>query len=713
MKVFRYKLFSWLVLVTLFVSMGTPAIVQAKPALSSVSSRTAFSWLDAQENAGIVYLLIATPPLIKRYQLGSDQWLSDIVLSAAPTTFRVTSTFLYLAYGQRVYRLDLDGTHETHLFNANYDVNEIQVANPFLISISTFYYQTNLISFDLENKAIADNQTYYKRLIGSTIAPSLNKMFCGLGSSYPSDIVQVVFDEDGKFLEVADSKYHGDFPDAGKYWVTPDQKLVIDDKGTVYDTFNLNYQYSLAGTAKDLVYIKDQIIVLRNGMLLAFSYDFLETGRANPNNNFLRIFAFGEYIYGFYADYDKPLVEKVTLGSFKPMSPGMPLETYGKNIKPDMAFLGNDGILYLLNKEQQSIFRWDVSLRRYLSTIPLLGAPDYVLYDAKHHHVYIYYINGSIYRINLNNSISETPFLNIVNGVGGWALVEDLFVASDGGNFLTYSVNPNMQIVYREELSGDWFREYYWNAEKRRLYYIKKTVSPEQLAWMTISSEGKITIDHTPSNLQNIWGIDSPMRVKEDGRTTLLGSGKLVDLLAETEVGKLPNKIVDGKWNGESLVTLRTTNNGGEIQEWNSSTYNLINSQTFKGTPLYLFKINEGWLVVTSTPERAIFLIYTEDFTLLSQTPYANFSYTLAGPYAHFRNKSEGTYSSILWNFGDGTTGTGTDFIHTYTQKGVFNVQLFLSGADGVDYVQKNGITINCFINLFFPKIENYFSNVN
>ncbi|MCP4589697.1 MAG: PKD domain-containing protein, partial [bacterium] len=50
-----------------------------------------------------------------------------------------------------------------------------------------------------------------------------------------------------------------------------------------------------------------------------------------------------------------------------------------------------------------------------------------------------------------------------------------------------------------------------------------------------------------------------------------------------------------------------------------------------------------------------------------------------------FTNTSSGTYTTTLWSFGDGTTGTLDSPAHTYTSIGAYTVTLTVSGTAGSD----------------------------
>ncbi|HHF52950.1 MAG TPA: PKD domain-containing protein, partial [candidate division WOR-3 bacterium] len=64
----------------------------------------------------------------------------------------------------------------------------------------------------------------------------------------------------------------------------------------------------------------------------------------------------------------------------------------------------------------------------------------------------------------------------------------------------------------------------------------------------------------------------------------------------------------------------------------------------------------------------------------------ARFSYYPPNPRpnepVHFYDRSDGNIVAWLWNFGDGTTGTGKNPTHTYTQEGTFTITLEIRDAN-------------------------------
>lgn len=70
-----------------------------------------------------------------------------------------------------------------------------------------------------------------------------------------------------------------------------------------------------------------------------------------------------------------------------------------------------------------------------------------------------------------------------------------------------------------------------------------------------------------------------------------------------------------------------------------------------------------------------------DSITVLSNTScVANFAYTVNsnGTEFHFSNTSSGSYTSVKWTFGDGSTSTTNSPVHLYTANGTYTVCLFI-----------------------------------
>jgi len=57
-----------------------------------------------------------------------------------------------------------------------------------------------------------------------------------------------------------------------------------------------------------------------------------------------------------------------------------------------------------------------------------------------------------------------------------------------------------------------------------------------------------------------------------------------------------------------------------------------------------------------------------------------------------FTDQSSGTINSWSWNFGDGSTSSERDPVHTYAQAGDYTVTLTVSGPGGNDIETQTGL---------------------
>src|SRR5439155_17196364 len=95
----------------------------------------------------------------------------------------------------------------------------------------------------------------------------------------------------------------------------------------------------------------------------------------------------------------------------------------------------------------------------------------------------------------------------------------------------------------------------------------------------------------------------------------------------------------------------------------------------------YLSTLEANWNLASLTPNDASAPPMTEFFgTSPPPTPSASFTYSPPSPQTGHTVSSSGSASggtspySYSWNFGDGSTGTGSSVTHTYSSAGSFAV---------------------------------------
>jgi hypothetical protein len=682
---------------TLLAPVNMAASSTSVPNAAEPLKQTQSSWLDMRSNEGVVYFLFGSPARIERYDMEIEQWLSAVTFREIPTAMAVDSDGIYIAFGSRVKRYNLDGSGETSLVVLQHPVVDMQVAGPYLYLYWGFGWGNNgLVSIRKTSGIVIDTREYWYTMTGISIAPGIGRLYARSSSVSPSDIVAVTLNPDGTLGNQIDSPYHGDYPDATRTFVFPGEARVADDSGVVYATNDLRYNNSLAGPFADLTFYGDLPIVLRNNAIISYSNAFHETGRYTPAIAPLRLQVHGESVYAFSVDSGGVQVEKIAVALLQPDPPGQPVDPNGLAYTPDGIALGQDQTLYILSKGNLSVFRWSVVQRRYLETIPLADVPRYMAYSGDTNRLYLAYPSGKLTQIMLDTSVMEQPFANLPQSPCGLATAGQFVFACDpsGAWVSHYTFGPDGILISQKDWNY-YSHEYVWSSANQKIYFFSDDTSPNDLFWQEIRSDGTIgTMQDSPYH----GGIDTihPIRVAPDGSTVILGSGSRHDAISLVKTGNLPNQIVDGTWSTGQFFSLRGVLNLTQIQKWNTS-YSLVDTRQFVGTPIRLFAIPEGMLVVASYLGHPRFSIWDRDLAEIFHLPIADFSaLPTTGPAplpVAFTNQSMGgTHSASLWDFGDGATSNDENPNHTYAAPGTYTVALTVTGQSGSDTVIKEQV---------------------
>lgn len=591
------------------------AAVAFTPHASAAQGDSSTPWLDVTTDSNLVYFLYQSPARIERYDLNSRGWLASIPLEATPTAFHVDGESLYVAFGRRISRFQLDGTGETHIRNSNTDITGLFTLNQFL------YIQdsSTLTSVNKFSGAFVDSEEHFYVMQGIDIAPNKGKLFARSVNISPADIVSIELYADGTIGWQRDSPSHGDFPIADQTFVFPDESRVADNSGIVYDTDDLTYVNSLAGQFDDLAFHGDSPIVLREGTLVAYSPAMLEIGRYTPPEAPLKIFVRGDSIIAFSAGAQGVAVQEITVNLLQPVQPGAPIDPHRLGYTPDSVLVGNGEIVYLLSRAHRSVFRWSVSARDYLETIPLIETPSHMAYSGETNRLYLAYPSGQITQIRLDESTREEPFANSPQAPHGLATAgEYVFLADPSGAWDShYTYSPEGSQISRVDWNY-YSTEYIWNESNRRMYFLRDYTSPNDLHWEQIDENGVIQAKGE-SPYHGSEGIAHPIRVAPDGSVAILGSGRIYNAITLEQIDTLSNNINDATWGAGTLFTLRAFGGASQIQKWGPN-YRVDTALRVQGAPGRIFTVDEGLLVVTTlgAPQ---FSIWDFELNEVYQTP--------------------------------------------------------------------------------------------
>jgi hypothetical protein len=573
-------------------------------------------WTQSMRSGNIAYFLFPSSPRLECYSLSNGQWLPPINLPTvygSASAFGVDSDTLYVAFGQTVKRYNLAGSNEVHLVNVAETVQGIFTdGNVILLNRSVSLYARITSISKSNNAVIAQFENYVYALNGAAIAPSINKLFGRSIGISPADITYVSYNDDGTFVSGGDSPHHGDYPGGVRAWVFPGDNKVVDDSGTVYSTSTLNYLNSFGGTIADIDFYGTNIpIVLRGNQLVAYTSSLLPAGShtlaVTPKNIYLN----GTNVLAFTWDAGQTngvRVDTVPLANLNPPTPGQPVNPAGLAYTPDATFVDTNGVLYLLSKTHQSLFRWDTSNQIYLPTIPLVDTPSYAAYSASNHRIYVAYSTGLIREIDLSSTnYTETPFANLPSAPRGLATADQYVFATDasGAWDTHYTFSPSGAPVD----SVDWnyySTEYIWSRARQKMFFFRDDTSPNDLLSEQINADG-ITYPseppggigtYTDSPLHDSTGFAHPIRISPDGMVVVLGSGVIHDATTLARLATtLGNSITDAAWVNGELRTIRTISGLAQLQQWTQPNYAQGSVRQLPGSAHRLLELGPGRLL--------------------------------------------------------------------------------------------------------------------
>ena len=573
----------------------------------SVSSVSA-SLLDTKEQSGIVYLLFESPARIERYNMADQSWAADISLGDTPTAFAVDDSALFISFGPKISRFNLDGSDEIRLLDTDFDARSLMINGDFLY----IYDGNSFFSINKNNGTLIDSEDYFYSMQGLSVASRISMAFARSTGVSPSDIIQITLNNDGTLGSQNNSPYHGDYPNASRTYVFPNQARIADNSGIVYNTNDLTYCNSLSGSFDDLAFYGDLPVVLRNNELIAYSNTFLETGRYTPEDAPAAIFIYEENIFSFFMDGADTSVAKIPIDLLSPATPGEPVNPTRLAYTPENIILGEGEIIYLLSRNHLSVFRWSIAQRDYMDTIPLLVAPNYMAYSSDTNRLYLAYPTNEITEIKLAQGIAETFFINSPESPLGLATAGPyVFVCDPSGPWVSHFTYSPEGILLSQK---DWNHrsdEYVWNAANQKMYYFRDDTNPNGLLWEDIASNGLIGTYYESFD-DDIADIIHPIRVSPDGSVVVLGSGRIYDAITLEKLDSFSNDIIDAAWKNGSPVTIRSIGVNTEVQKWTTANYEIEKTRQLDGTPLRLFSIDEGFLIMTQVAGVPTFSILNE-----------------------------------------------------------------------------------------------------
>ncbi len=564
------------------------------------------------ENDRVGYFLSDTTAQVLRY--AAESWMTPVDLTSGvglPSVLHVDAEGLYVAFNKAVYRYELDGSNETHLLDTDTDVVGIHSDGNLLFINSSAGRYASVVSINKQTNAAIDSANSYLQtlhsLYGSSLSPSVNRLFGRTNGATPTDIASLSYDDDGNFHTGTDSPYHASYPDASQTWTFPNGQRVVDDSGTVYSADSLTYLNSFPDSLVDVAFIGEDIpLVLSDNEVTVFTSSLLPAGSYSLQHSGQELFINDDNAIVFRFEGGQWLSDFVPLSALNPPQPGQPVDPVGLSYTPDQVEVAADGSLLLLSKAQQSIFRWDVQQQVYTDTIPLGGVPQQIAYSSVDNIVYQAYADGLITKVDLSSGEpAEEPLLTLSSRPVGFAVAgQYLFVDSNGQS--TIDSSGNIVDSANKQLSSDRF---VWSEPNQKFYFLTSSISPRDLRTIEVNQDGTTHAGLTPGGFGNLHdsplhssnGFVDPVHVSPDGNLVLLGSGIFHNAATLARLTtSLANSIDDAAWLGSTLLTVRANDGGSEVQKWEGASFQTTDTFQLDGTVHALVSVSAEHVVAVT-----------------------------------------------------------------------------------------------------------------
>lgn len=276
------------------------------------------------------------------------------------------------------------------------------------------------------------------------------------------------------------------------------------------------------------------------------------------------------------------------------------------DVEPDTVIADNNGIVYMLFKEYNLIYRWNLATAAYVSPVYIGSAdnlnpiqPDFMVFSRAHDRLYFGYPSGQLTFIELTGSDnSEHNYAIVAEEVTGLAAAGQYIMAVDAsGAWNThYYFDQNGTLT----TSADWNRQssyFAWSEINRRMYFFRDGTSPNDLHYEEISADGLIT-SSGESPYHGDFTIRGPILLSQDESTVLLGTANYYDSISIERLGSISREFQVGAFRSDGTLAIGyPTSTGGQIAYYDSTLVPLSETVDVEGDPIGLFE-HEGTLYV-------------------------------------------------------------------------------------------------------------------
>ncbi|MBP6863792.1 MAG: matrixin family metalloprotease [Candidatus Didemnitutus sp.] len=526
-----------------------------------------YAWDAVMESGEVAYFFYKAAGRLDRYHLGEKRWLTSLPLPAGPTSVAVAPDAIYFATSSALSRASLEGTGTVQLATVS-GVQALMVRGSQLLVVSrpasaTVYRTLDRMTGELLGEKvgtiIADT--------GLSYSAQLGKLFLRDWYSVGTYLFSLEWFADGTFGELRQAERS--FGAARQTWTVQEGHKVIEASGATYFGDALSFAGALGRPLDAIVESGSQLWLLSGGLVSRHGSDnHLQASARFPRT--ARWMALrGTTLIGFsfgVAPGATPVVDELPLSEFvPPATPASPVSPEGLPIPSPLIETNSEGtVIFIYSKFHQSVFRWSVLEGRWLSSIPVAGWPDEMIWSPAHSSFYYETPLRELRRIHsATGSALETP---VTNGFTPYHAAGDFLVGRrnsaqlatlDAGGALMDLWTDLYRIPHQAE----------WDGRGGNLISVVGTgANPDQLISLRLDELGRLQGTTVGPSVFSNGAL--PVRLESGGERVLIGSGHVLDRDHFGLLGVLPVPIVDGIWLGGVLHTIERTVQGARVSQW-------------------------------------------------------------------------------------------------------------------------------------------------
>lgn len=327
--------------------------------------------------------------------------------------------------------------------------------------------------------------------------------------------------------------------------------------------------------------------------------------------------------------------------------------------------MDKEGIVYLFNKSESKIYRWNTLAKKFLTPISVNDNLNTMSYSKDHNRLYLGYKNGEVKYIDLEDStLTQSSFVKLVISVGDllsvgkYILIEPDRTTRSIKYIYDKSANEvSATVSYRSKVS-------FWDTINNRYYFISSGISPSDLYYHEIDQETGVISKEVETKYHGSYEHIAPIRSSLDGTKVVLGNGNIYKTSDLTIQNSISDRVIDAtsRTNGE-LVYLYD-NNGDTILKRVSSSLVSLEIVKYEGSIVQIIRQSDDRMfIVTKTNKLNFYEYIPSSDTDKDGIENINDSFPLDVA-ASIDNDSDGFPDR--WNDGysqsDSTTGLKLDF---------------------------------------------------